>query len=152
MTKHNIPFAILAVAMTIAGFKAHAAYLDENTGEVAVPENPELLGAESVNYGDPTASYSGVGIQRSSDFTNASFVYGGGSHILSLDVGLSDHQPGDESSLGNPADAKYSGVALRAKYFNVNHDSGFGCLSTFLQHVTATLTALVIRPIPFAKT
>ncbi len=74
-----------------------------------------VLAEDTVNYGDPLASYSGLGIQQSfardnMKNTTASFVYGGGSHIFSGDLG--SNFKGD--------------INYRARYFNVDQESGFG--------------------------
>lgn len=67
--------------------------------------------AEDTNYGDPTASYRGLGVQRTNDGTQVSGVFGTGEHIASADFGLQD----------NGKDYNY-----RVRYFNVDQDNGFG--------------------------
>ncbi|WP_375750783.1 hypothetical protein [Vibrio sp. HN007] len=67
--------------------------------------------AEQVNYGDPTASYRGLGIQGSDDAYQAVGVFGFGEHIASFDLGKN---------------TKTDSLDYRARYFNVDKDSGFG--------------------------
>lgn len=104
---------LLAVAL-VSTFAANAAYLDEETGETVVPENPELLGEpaqEKVNYGDPTASFKGFGLTTGSKgFKQGNFVYGSGDHIFSGDVGTS----GDKD------------ITYRARYFNIDRETNIG--------------------------
>lgn len=64
-----------------------------------------------VNYGDPTASYRGIGLQKSRDSYQASGVFGFGEHIASFDLGKN---------------TKANSWDYRARYFNVDKDNGFG--------------------------
>ncbi|CCN68715.1 hypothetical protein [Vibrio nigripulchritudo] len=79
-----------------------------------------------VNYGDPTASYRGLGVQRTNDGTQASLVFGTGEHIASADFGLQD----------NGKDYNY-----RVRYFNVDQDNGFGLSVDFIGGKTSDTTS-----------
>lgn len=112
----------LAVAAMATPLLAGAAYLDENTGEVITTAEQGLLGAteeEKINYGDPTASFTGFGVEKDVSGDNkgvrGTFVYGltegGTSHIVTAELGTDDFN---------------GGIDYRARYFNVDQCSGFG--------------------------
>ncbi|CAM4136318.1 hypothetical protein [Vibrio agarivorans] len=108
--------SIIALAM-VSSFAANAAYLDEKTGEVVVAENPELLGdssgsqEEKVNYGDPTASYTGLGLERAGSNSKVTGVWGMGEHIITGEVGYHHRD---------------KNVNFRGRYFNIDRDTNFG--------------------------
>ncbi|MCG9788446.1 hypothetical protein L1D61_14845 [Vibrio mediterranei] len=54
--------------------------------------------AEDINYGDPTASFSSVGVSRSADTTQVNAMYGFGSNIFMGGINVSDR--GDTTARG----------------------------------------------------
>ncbi|MGF1720713.1 hypothetical protein L4D20_11810 [Vibrio kyushuensis] len=119
----------LATGVCMSAY-THAAYLDEETGEVVIvadTENEDMLGAiyypdeidsegedtlqeKQVNYGDPMASFKGVGVQGTNDAWSVSGIYGGGKHIAVVELGSNSNK----------------GLTHRIRYFNTDDDSGFG--------------------------
>ncbi|GAL26095.1 hypothetical protein JCM19239_4950 [Vibrio variabilis] len=65
--------------------------------------------AEEVNYGDPTASFSTLGVSRTNNATQINGMYGAGSNIFQLDVTRADN--GDLSG--------------RGRYFHVTDGLGY---------------------------
>lgn len=85
---------------------------------VAVMGAASAHAGNDVNYGDPTASYRGIGIQQTNDATMVSGVFGTGQHIGQL-----------EGTFGEGHAFSY-----RARYFNVDQASGFGVSFDLLGH------------------
>ncbi|PSU46238.1 hypothetical protein C9J12_19405 [Photobacterium frigidiphilum] len=71
---------------------------------------------EDINYGDPTASFSTLGVSASKDHTQLNGMYGVDSNIFSLDLGVK-----------NKTDDKGKGgdVNYRGRYFHVTDDLGY---------------------------
>lgn len=100
----------LSFAITATSFNVIANEVNEQDIAITTASS-EGVDEQKVNYGDPTASYRGLGIQRSNDYTQLSGVFGAGEHIASFDAGLGDNG---------------SNYNYRGRYFNVDQDSGFG--------------------------
>ncbi|GEM78605.1 hypothetical protein [Vibrio superstes] len=66
--------------------------------------------AEQVNYGDPTASFSSLGVSASEDSTQLNGMIGLGSNIFQLDLGV-DNKSGD--------------MNYRGRYFHVTDGLGY---------------------------
>ncbi|CAM4393777.1 hypothetical protein [Vibrio agarivorans] len=66
--------------------------------------------ADSVNYGDPTASFSTLGVSASKDTTQLNGMMGLGSNIFQVDLGF-DNKSGD--------------VNYRGRYFHVTDGLGY---------------------------
>lgn len=72
--------------------------------------------AEDVNYGDPTASFSTVGVSRADGQTQLNGMMGfDGGHIISADLGVADKKTADDK-----VDYNY-----RLRYFKVNDGLGY---------------------------
>ncbi len=71
---------------------------------------------EDINYGDPTASFSTLGVSASKDHTQLNGMYGAGSNIFQLDLGVK-----------NKTDDKGKGgdVNYRGRYFHVTDGPGY---------------------------
>ncbi|MDO6541399.1 hypothetical protein [Photobacterium sanguinicancri] len=71
---------------------------------------------EDINYGDPTASFSTLGVSASKDHTQLNGMYGSGSNIFQLDLGVK-----------NKTDDKGKGgdVNYRGRYFHVTDGLGY---------------------------
>ncbi|MDK9777993.1 MULTISPECIES: hypothetical protein [unclassified Vibrio] len=111
----------------LSTFGAQAAYLDEATVQGVITtelqEEAGLLGqsaeTEKVNYGDPTASYTGFGVEKDVSGNNkgvrSTFVYGltenGTSQVMTAELGTNNFN---------------GGIDYRARYFNIDQSSGFG--------------------------
>ncbi|USD67854.1 porin family protein [Vibrio sp. SCSIO 43136] len=70
--------------------------------------------AQDVNYGDPTASYTGLGMSRGADATQFNGIYGMGSHIFTADVTVADKK-----------DDLTGQVSARGRYFHVTEGLGY---------------------------
>ena len=72
--------------------------------------------AEELNYGDPTASFSTVGVSRADGQTQLNTMMGfDGGHIISADIRVANKKPDD-----NKIDYNY-----RFRYFKVNDGLGY---------------------------
>ena len=71
---------------------------------------------EEINYGDPTASFSTLGVSASKDHTQLNGMYGAGSNIFQLDLGVKNKT--DEK--GKSGDVNY-----RGRYFHVTDGLGY---------------------------
>ncbi|MCL9774146.1 hypothetical protein [Vibrio methylphosphonaticus] len=101
---------ILTVVISSLAFGAYA--------EEATTKNTELAQSDSVediNYGDPTASFSTLGLSRSGDATQINGMLGFGANIFQLDVGVADKKTVDDKIAYN----------YRARYFHVTDGLGF---------------------------
>lgn len=98
--------ALLTTVVLSSGLQA--ANLDSQTNN-AEADTTYVRDAD-VNYGDPTASYRGVGVQATDDAVTLSGVFGTGEHIASVDGTF----------------AKGDNFSYRARYFNVDQVNGFG--------------------------
>lgn len=106
----------IAVLITLASGSAFAEMQDE----------------ESINYGDPTASFSTVGLSASKDSTQLNGMIGFGSNIFSLDLGR-ENKSGD--------------LNYRGRYFHVTEGLGYsvdiiGSEKSFADHTNKSNTAL----------
>lgn len=73
------------------------------------------LVSDGINYGDPTASFTTVGISRSGDVTQLNGMLGLGNNIFQLDLGVADKKTFD-----GKIDYNY-----RGRYFHVTDGLGF---------------------------
>ncbi|USD67073.1 hypothetical protein [Vibrio sp. SCSIO 43136] len=71
--------------------------------------------ADEVNYGDPTASYTGLGLSRTSDKTQFNAIYGLGTHIFTADITVLDDK--DPVTDGQ--------VSARGRYFYLSDGLGY---------------------------
>ncbi|MPY24402.1 hypothetical protein [Shewanella sp. YLB-07] len=69
---------------------------------------------EHVNYGDPTASFSTVGLSGTDRAGLINMMYGAGSHIFQLDIGYDKKK-----------DVKDERTNVRARYFHVTDGLGY---------------------------
>lgn len=81
----------------------------------AFASNSTQADAEDINYGDPTASFSTLGVSRSGDATQLNGMLGFGSNIFQLDLGVADKKTTD-----GKIDYNY-----RGRYFHVTDGLGF---------------------------
>ncbi|MDO6762595.1 hypothetical protein [Agarivorans sp. 1_MG-2023] len=112
MKKTILAVAILTLPLTV---------LAEQTSEAET----------DINYGDPTATFSSLGVSRSNDRTqiNSTFGWGAG-HMIFADLGAADKKDAD-----NKVDFDY-----RLRYFKVNDGLGY---SVDVMGDRNTTTALV---------
>ncbi|USD64262.1 hypothetical protein [Vibrio sp. SCSIO 43136] len=68
---------------------------------------------EQVNYGDPTASFSTLGVSRSDNATQLNMMVGAGANIYQLDLTANDHKFTKES------------MSYRGRYFHVTDGIGY---------------------------
>ncbi len=68
---------------------------------------------ETVNYGDPTASFSTVGVSASENASQLNMMYGAGSNIFQLDLTANDHKLDSEN------------LSYRDRYFRVTDGLGY---------------------------
>ncbi|OAN10994.1 hypothetical protein A3K86_18635 [Photobacterium jeanii] len=71
---------------------------------------------ENVNYGDPTASFSTLGVSASENHTQLNGMYGAGSNIFQLDLGFKN-KTNDKGKAGD--------VNYRGRYFHVTDGLGY---------------------------
>ena len=102
MNKHYLAIALCAMAT--------GTFASENT-EI----NHSPVSAENLNYGDPTASFTTLGVSRSGDATQINGTLGLGDNIFQLDLGLADKNTNDDK-----LDYNY-----RGRYFHVTDGLGF---------------------------
>ncbi|MGF1748567.1 hypothetical protein [Vibrio cionasavignyae] len=116
MHKHFLAIALCAIAIgTFASEKSETNHFNALT--------------EDVNYGDPTASFTTLGVSRAGDATQLNGMLGLGNNIFQLDVGLAD-----KKTVNDKLDYNY-----RARYFHVTDGLGF---SVDVLGDTASTTAL----------
>ncbi|WP_406609970.1 hypothetical protein [Agarivorans sp. JK6] len=77
-----------------------------------------------INYGDPTAAYSTVGVSRAADSMMLNLQVNKGNNIYQVDYGFNDKALGDDK--GREGNQNY-----RARMFHVT-DEGFGVSATLL--------------------
>lgn len=71
---------------------------------------------EDVNYGDPTASFSTVGVSGTENTTQLNGMMGVGSNIFQLDLGVANKDNGD---------TKKGDLSYRGRYFHVTEGLGY---------------------------
>ena len=84
-------------------------------GAFASNQTELQLVRDDINYGDPTASFTTVGISRSGDATQLNGMLGLGNNIFQLDLGVADQKTSD-----GKIDYNY-----RGGYFHVTDGLGF---------------------------
>ncbi|MEX0334984.1 hypothetical protein [Vibrio tubiashii] len=84
---------------------------------VLANENPAQ---EEVNYGDPTASFSTVGVSGAQDKGQLNMMYGAGSNIFQLDLGFDN----TKNALGQRPSSK-DAFNYRGRYFHVSDGLGY---------------------------
>ncbi|UPQ89517.1 hypothetical protein [Vibrio sinaloensis] len=75
---------------------------------------------QEVNYGDPTASFSTVGISGTQDKGQVNMMYGAGANIFQLDLGFDNTKDAD----GKRPDSK-DAFNYRGRYFHVTDGLGY---------------------------
>lgn len=80
----------------------------------------ETPAQEEVNYGDPTASFSTVGISGSQDKGQLNMMYGAGANIFQLDLGFDN----TKNALGQRPSSK-DAFNYRGRYFHVTDGLGY---------------------------
>ncbi|MEZ8822970.1 hypothetical protein [Vibrio sp. 10N.261.55.A7] len=80
----------------------------------------EAPAQEEINYGDPTASFSTVGISGAQDKGQLNMMYGAGSNIFQLDLGF-DNTKNAEGKRPESKDA----FNYRGRYFHVTDGLGY---------------------------
>lgn len=91
--------------------------------------------AEDINYGDPTASFSTVGVSRSGDATQLNGMLGFGSNIFQLDLGVADKKTSD-----GKLDYNY-----RGRYFHVTDGLGFSVDVLGDRNSTTALAGMIYK-------
>ncbi|NKF50771.1 hypothetical protein G3R49_09330 [Shewanella sp. WXL01] len=75
---------------------------------------------EDVNYGDPTASFTTLGVSASKDNTQINGMYGAGANIFQLDLTFKN-KDGENTA----RDGKAGDLSGRARYFHVTDGLGY---------------------------
>ncbi|GAM78171.1 hypothetical protein JCM19241_4876 [Vibrio ishigakensis] len=73
-----------------------------------------------MNYGDPTASFSTVGISGAKDKGQLNMMYGAGSNIFQLDLGFNNTKNAEGKRPSNKDAFNYQG-----RYFHLTDGLGF---------------------------
>lgn len=91
---------------------------------------------QDINYGDPTALFSMVGLSRSNDRTQLNSVFGWGQgHMVFADLGI-----GDKKDIEGKTDIDY-----RVRYFKVNDGLGYSLDVIGNRNITTTLAGAIYK-------
>ncbi|GAL31874.1 hypothetical protein JCM19240_5305 [Vibrio maritimus] len=104
-------------------------------GAFASNSTPADTAGEDINYGDPTASFSTLGVSRSGDATQLNGMLGMGNNIFQLDLGLADKKTYDDK-----LDYNY-----RARYFHVTDGLGVSVDVLGDRNSTTALAGLIYK-------
>ncbi|RKF18095.1 hypothetical protein DBZ36_12730 [Alginatibacterium sediminis] len=99
-----------------------------STGAFAADTTPAAQ--EEVNYGDPTASFSTLGVSASKDTTQLNGMMGLGANIFQLDLG---------------ADNKKGDVNYRGRYFHVTDGLGYSVDVLGDKNSTTALAGMIYK-------
>lgn len=104
-------------------------------GAFASNQTELQLVSDDINYGDPTASFTTVGISRSGDATQLNGMLGLGNNIFQLDLGVADKKTSD-----GKIDYNY-----RGRYFHVTDGLGFSVDVLGDRNSTTALAGMIYK-------
>ncbi|MBY6196080.1 hypothetical protein [Vibrio hangzhouensis] len=104
-------------------------------GAFASKQTELQLVSDDINYGDPTASFTTVGISRSGDATQLNGMLGLGNNIFQLDLGVADKKTSD-----GKIDYNY-----RGRYFHVTDGLGFSVDVLGDRNSTTALAGMIYK-------
>jgi hypothetical protein len=114
-------FTVALCAMTAGAFASNST-LAETAGE-------------DINYGDPTASFSTLGVSRSGDATQLNGMLGMGNNIFQLDLGIADKKTSEGKLYYN----------YRGRYFHVTDGLGFSVDVLGDRNSTTALAGMIYK-------
>ncbi len=104
-------------------------------GAFASNSTPTDTAGEDINYGDPTASFSTLGVSRSGDATQLNGMLGMGNNIFQLDLGIADKKTSE-----GKLDYNY-----RGRYFHVTDGLGFSVDVLGDRNSTTALAGMIYK-------